>query len=155
MQSLVRGVLAIAVLVTTGMAAPFPDDENSFVIVFRDGHQQTFSMAEIARIEFRTSGRGEVGRGRFLGRWRVGDGAGGHFFINLDPSGEARMSMGPMNGTWTVVDGEARITWQNGWHDAIRKVGDRYQKLAFSPEKSFNDPPSNVTDAQNLEPQPN
>jgi hypothetical protein len=131
-------------------------DQNSLVIVFKDGHQQTFSMAEIARIEFKTPDTiPSVGRGNFLGKWRVGDGMGGHFYITLDPSGEAKKTMGVSHGTWSVVGNEARINWDDGWHDAIRKVGKNYEKVAFAPEKSFNDSPSNVTDAQNLQPQAN
>ena len=131
-------------------------DQNSLVIVFRDGHQQTFSMAEIARIEFKTPDTlAPVGRGTFLGKWRVGDGMGGHFYITLDSSGEAKKTMGVEHGQWTVVGNEARINWDDGWHDAIRKVGKKYEKVAFAPEKSFTDSPSNVTDAQNLEPQAN
>lgn len=135
---------------TTANAA----DQNSLVIVFKDGHQQTFSMAEIARIEFKTPDNlASLGRGNFLGKWRVGDGMGGHFYITLDPSGEAKKTMGASHGTWTVVGNEARINWDDGWHDAIRRAGKTYEKFAFAPEKSFNDSPSNVTDAQNLEPQ--
>lgn len=131
-------------------------DQNSLVIVFKDGRQQTFSMAEIARIEFKTSETAaSLGRGNFLGKWRVGDGMGGHFYITLDPSGDAHKTMGAAHGTWAVVGNEARIHWDDGWHDAIRKVGRTYEKAAFAPEKSFNDSPSNVTDAQNLEPQAN
>jgi len=138
--------------VATAVAA----DQNSLVIVFKDGHQQTFSMSEIARIEFKTpEPAASLGRGNFLGKWRVGDGMGGHFYITLDPSGEARKTMGVEHGTWTVVGNEARINWDDGWHDAIRKVGKKYEKVAFAPEKSFADSPSNVTDAQNLEPQAN
>lgn len=131
-------------------------DQNSLVIVFKDGHQQTFSMAEIARIEFKTPENVvSVGRGNFLGKWRVGDGMGGHFYITLDQSGEAKKTMGTAHGTWMVVGNEARINWDDGWHDVIRKIGKMYEKAAFAPEKSFADSPSNVTDAQNLEPQAN
>jgi hypothetical protein len=157
MRSTVAVLLALATLTIATEAIPFASDEShSLVIVFKDGHQQTFSMADIARIEFRGAAtQATTGRGRFLGKWRVGDGAGGHFFVTLEPSGEASKSIGAAHGTWTVVDGEARISWDDGWHDAIRKVGDKYQKVAFSPEKSFGDSPSNVADAQNTSPQPN
>lgn len=145
-------IFALLSLTTIVSAA----DQNSLVIIFKDGHQQTFSMAEIARIEFKTSDNAaSLGRGNFLGKWRVGDGMGGHFYITLDPSGEAKKTMGTAHGTWTVVGNEARINWDDGWHDAIRKIGKTYEKVAFSPEKSFTDSPSNVTDAQNLEPQAN
>ena len=148
-------VLAVLTLASVSLAVPVAaDEQNSLVIVFKDGHQQTFSMAEVARIEFKTSGAPSLaGRGRFLGKWRVGDGAGGHFFITLEPSGVAGKSIGASHGTWTVVNGEARIAWDDGWHDAIRKVGDKYEKAAFSPGKTFSDPPSNVTEAENTSPQ--
>lgn len=133
------------------------DEPNSLVIVFKDGHQQTISMADIARIEFRESGTGVpfAGRGRFLGKWRVGDGAGGHFFITLEATGQASKTSGAPHGTWTVVNGEARIAWDDGWHDAIRRVGDKYEKVAYSPGTTFDDKPSNVADAVNTSPQPN
>jgi hypothetical protein len=146
-------VLFLLSLAPIGVAA---DDQNSLVLVFKDGHQQRFSMADIARIEFKTSeNASSLGRGNFLGKWKVGDGMGGHFYITLDPSGEAKKTMGVAHGTWTVVGNEARIKWDDGWHDAIRKVGKQYEKAAFAPEKTFNDQPSNVTDAQNLQPQAN
>src|SRR5215469_1752107 len=149
-------LLTLAVLTSATQAVPAASDVHSLVIVFKDGHQQTFSMADIARIEFKgPATQSLMGRGRFLGKWRVGDGAGGHFFVTLEASGEASKSIGAAHGTWTVVDGEARISWDDGWHDAIRRVGDKYQKVAFSPEKSFSDSPSNVADAQNTSPLPN
>jgi hypothetical protein len=153
-------VLAAITLGSTSWAAPAPADEpNALVIVFKDGHQETISMADVARIEFKAASSATsasfAGRGRFLGKWRVGDGAGGHFFITLDPSGAASKSMGASHGTWTVVDGEARISWDDGWHDAIRRKGDKYEKLAFSPGTSFSDNPANIADAVNTSPQPN
>jgi hypothetical protein len=53
-----------------------------------------------------------------------------------------------------VVDGEARIAWDDGWHDAIRKVGTKHEKVAFEPGKTFSDEPSNITDAVNTSPEP-
>lgn len=160
MRSSIGIVLAAVTLFSPRLVIGAPaDDQNSLVIVFKDGHQQTIRMADVARIEFKSSsssnGGSLSGRGRFLGKWKVGDGAGGHFFITLEPTGEASKSMGASHGTWTVMDGEARISWDDGWHDAIRKVGDKYQKLAFSPGTSFDDKPSNVADAVNTSPEPN
>src|SRR5689334_23443825 len=156
MRSAVSVVFTLVTLTIVVGATPFANDEqHSLVIVFKDGRQQTFSMADVARIEFRSPTQAGVGRGRFLGKWRVGDGVGGHFFITLEPSGEATKSIGSAHGNWVVADGEAHISWDDGWHDAIRRVGDKYQKAAFSPQKSFSDTPSNVTDAQNTSPQPN
>ena len=75
-------------------------------------------------------------------------------YITLDENGEATKSIGAAHGLWTYVDGEARIAWDDGWHDAIRKVGTKHEKFAYAPGKSFSDEPSNVTDARNPNPQP-
>lgn len=130
------------------------DDQRRIVLVFKDGHQQSFRLEDIARIEFGQSTRtaSTVGSARFLGRWKVGDGAGGTFYITLKPEGKAEKTLGSHNGTWNVVNGEARVSWQDGWHDVIRKVGNKYQKAAFRPGSSFDDDPSNVADAEYTEP---
>jgi hypothetical protein len=119
------------------------------MIVFKDGHHQTLSP-DIARIEFKSSASTPIlGRNHFLGKWKVGDGAGGTLIMTLDRDGRARKSNSSPRGTWTVVDGEAHITWDDGWKDIIRKVGNKHEKVAFRPGKSFSDEPSNVTTATN------
>jgi hypothetical protein len=162
-RSAIVSFLTAAVLVSAScVRASAADDPNTLVIVFKDGRQQTISMADVARIEFKSSGSVSsgggssfAGQGRFLGKWRVGNGAGGHFFITLEPSGVASKTLGASHGTWMIVGGEARISWDDGWHDAIRKVGDKYEKAAFEPGKSFAENPTNVADAVNTTPQPN
>ena len=126
------------------------------IIVFRDGHQQSFPLAGIQSLEFEPAATKAfpLGRNHFVGKWKVGQGNGDYFFITLEEGGEARKSIGSSHGTWTVVDGEARIAWDDGWHDAIRKVGTKHEKVAFEPGKSFDDEPSNVTDAVNTSAQP-
>ncbi|MGA2216792.1 MAG: hypothetical protein ABSG51_01810 [Terracidiphilus sp.] len=128
-------------------------------IVFKDGHRQAFNLADIARIEF--PGGAEVSapasanlpsRGRFLGKWKVGDGQGTDFYITLDDSGDAKRSIGDMHGKWIYVNGEAHVTWDDGAQDAIRRIGSSYHKYAYSAEKSFTDTPDNVTDAHNTTP---
>jgi len=157
------------------------DDHGSMVVVFKDGHRQNLDVADISRIDFKTpalivfkDGRrpsipaadveriefentasaSVPGRNHFVGKWQVGEGNGSTFYITLEPDGKARKSIGPPHGTWTVVDGEARISWDDGWHDAIRKVGAAYEKRAYEPGRSFDDSPSNVTAARNTEPRP-
>jgi hypothetical protein len=96
-----------------------------------------------------------MGRNHFVGKWKVGQGPGaGDFYITLEANGEAHKTVGSDHGTWTVVDGEARISWDDGWHDAIRKVGTKHEKVAFEPGRSFSDDPTNVTDAVNTTAQP-
>jgi len=153
--NLVLGIIVLAAPIADSQRSfgP-PDDDDYIVIVFKDGHQQRFEMSDIARIEFKSSGF-TAGRGRFLGRWRVGTGTGETFVITLAPDGGARRSNGDARGTWVVSNGEARISWDDGWHDAIRRVGNGYEKAAFSPGRSFDDRPSNVTEAVNTELRPN
>jgi hypothetical protein len=185
MRGLARGVVVPATLLLAFAAAaakpaPSADDRSSVVIVYKDGHRQTLSMAEISRIDFRPPaalvykdghreklpadidriefGASEVtmmpGRAHFIGKWEVGEGNGDTFFITLEANGEAKKTHGEEHGTWTLVDGQARITWDDGWHDVIRKVGAKHEKVAFEPGKSFDDTPSNVTAAKNTEPKP-
>lgn len=154
-------------------AFPAADDRSSIVIVFKDGHRQSFAVTELTRIDFKGNAifkdghheklAGEIAdiefetpgqsasapsRGHFVGKWEVGDGGGHDFYITLEADGDAQKSLGAAHGTWTLVDGEARITWDDGWHDAIRKVGTKHEKFAYEPGKSFDDKPSNVTEAR-------
>jgi hypothetical protein len=148
-------LLILVLSAPTVFSNPEPkNDADSIVIVFKDGHQQTFRLADIARIEFNSPAESgsTMERGHFMGKWKVGDGAGGTFFITLRRDGSATKTLGSSHGTWTVVNGEARISWDDGWHDAIRRVGRKYQKVAFGPRKSFSDEPSNIADAEPTEP---
>ena len=160
----VLGTLGVAVIGAQAKRTPTPPSNGeSVVIVFKDGHQQSFPVADIARIEFKTPPLGvstvpaegpAVGRNHFVGKWEVGTGAGGTFHITLEPDGQAKKSIGSVHGTWIVVDGEARISWDDGWHDLIRKVGSKHEKFAYAPGKSYSDEPSNVADAKNTHPKP-
>jgi len=151
----VLGVLALLAPPAVPMLGATPDESlGSILIVFKDGRQQSFRLAEIARIEFSASvGLSTAGRAKFLGRWRLGDGTGSTFIATLEPDGRAHRDRGSERGTWTVVNGEARIKWDDGWLDVIRKVGGRYKKVAFSPGTSIEDKPSNIADAEYLETQ--
>jgi hypothetical protein len=162
------------------LASP-ADDHDTVVLVYKDGHKQSLAMAEISRIDFKSPssivykdghreklsaeidriefGPPEVvmtpGRGHFVGKWEVAEGSGGgRFFITLDANGDARKSIGSSHGTWTLVDGEARISWDDGWHDVIRKVGSTHEKRAYEPGRSFDETPSNVTAARNTQAKP-
>ncbi len=181
MRGLIPIIAVPAVLFTLAVAnvAASPlDDHDPVVIVYKDGHRQTLAAGEIARldlkapptivykdghreklrgdvdrIEFSESGASATtpGRSHFIGKWEVGEGNGGNFFITLNADGSAKKSIGSPHGTWTLVDGEARITWDDGWHDAIRKRGAQHEKVAYEPGKTFDDAPSNVTVARSTE----
>lgn len=89
----------------------------------------------------------------FVGRWEVGTGIGKQtFYITLERDGKATKSQGSPNGKWTVYGDEARISWDDGWHDVIRKAGNQYEKAAYAPGKSFTDSPDNITGATRTEP---
>jgi len=132
----------------------------SIVIVFKDGHRQVFNLADIARVEFPTANEAAAvnpdmpSRGRFVGRWVVGDGGGNTFVITLKDRGDAERSLGDIHGAWVYVNGEVRITWDDGAQDAIRKAGTKFQKYAYHAGKSFTDTPDNVTSAENTSPKP-
>jgi hypothetical protein len=145
-------------------APPAKSGSGNIVIVFKDGHRQTYNLADIVRVEFPggasvaedTSAESHAAppRGRFLGKWEVGDGSGNNFIITLNENGDAHRSLRSANGKWEYVNGEARITWDDGPQDAIRRVGTRFQKFAYAAGKSFTDTPDNVTDAHNTTPRP-
>ncbi len=89
----------------------------------------------------------------FVGRWEVGLGVASQtFYITLERDGKATKTHGSPNGTWTMFGDEARISWNDGWHDVIRESGDHYEKAAYAPGKSFSDPPDNIAGATRTEP---
>jgi hypothetical protein len=115
---------------------------------------ENIRIAEVLRIDF-NAGTPMFGRNHFIGKWEFGTGVGRDtFFVTLDRDGTAHKSIGSPHGTWTVVDGEARIKWDDGWTDVIRKVGDKHEKFAYEQGKSLNDEPSNVTEAKTLNSEP-
>jgi hypothetical protein len=122
------------------------------VITFRDGRQETYAMADIASVEYKDLTQPTIGTDYFLGKWEVGDGNSGSFFITLEPNGEAVRSLGASHGIWAIVGEEARISWDDGWHDVIRKAGDGHEKFAFAPSIALDDKAANVTAAWKTEP---
>ncbi len=152
-------VIAIAILFALPAAiAQTGSHPNSLVIVFKDGHRQTVNLDAIERLEF--PGAVPAGminvpgpsRARFMGKWEVGQGNGENFDIVLHEDGTAvRLMNGDREGGhWNYVNGEARVTWNDGWHDCIRKVGSEFKKYAYSESKTFESDPDNVTNARNL-----
>ena len=158
-------------------------DEKSITVVLNDGHQKSFALGDVSKFEFTggnmvVSQRGHqenipvssivridfnagvakslpLGLNHFVGKWEFGTGMGDQtFFVTLDRDGRAHKTIGSPRGTWTVVDGEARITWDDGWRDVIRKVGNKHQKFAYEQGKSLNGDPSNVADAKTLNSEP-
>jgi hypothetical protein len=143
-------------------APPAKAAPGSLVIVFKDGHRQTFNLSEIERVEFPGTGSaasadtpsGEPSRGRFVGKWEVGDGNGSNFYITLNEDGSAWRTLRSIHGKWAYVDGGAQVTWDDGAQDAIRRAGTHFQKYAYSAGKSFSDDPDNVTSARLTNPRP-
>ena len=162
MSKLTKLLCVIGVLAVIGAkASPMPkpasgDDDRSVVIVFKDGHRQTFRLSDIARIEFSTptTTTSSSSRAHFLGVWRVGVGGGnsGTFLITLKRDGVAEKTLGAHTGTWTVVNGEARCKWEDGWTDVIRRNGSQWEKAAWSHGRSLDEPPDSVAEAVYTEP---
>lgn len=160
-----RRIAGIVLIVASGLqvglasqsaAAQSADPTNTMVIVFKDGHRQTFNLADVAQVEFpggapNASATGMLPtRRQFIGRWEVGEGNGENFTITLREDGTASRSLGHDSGTWKYSNGAAEITWSDGWQDAIRKVGGWYKKYAYAEGKTFADSPDNVANARNL-----
>jgi hypothetical protein len=159
------GLLLLSIGSSCVQASPVSTDEGgTVVIVFKDGHRQSIPASSVTSMEFKSAAGNTIpialpstmmpSRRHFLGKWSVGEGNGNTFKITLEENGDASKSLGAAHGTWTYVDGEARVTWDDGWHDAIRKSGSKYEKFAYGPGKSFSDSPDNVTEAQNTSPRP-
>lgn len=164
MKRFVRLTRLVALLCLAGSLsqvaahAASKDTSGAIIIVFKDGHRQSFNLSDIARVEF-SGGASSASadsfrvpsRPRFIGKWECGDGQGNNFYITLNEDGTAYRSIGGVNGRWEYVDGEARVTWDDGRKDAIRKSGSQYFKFAYGEGKSFTDDPDNVAHARNLE----
>lgn len=169
-----RTIASVAALIAVSLcslpashaAPPSKSAPATIVIVFKDGHRQTFRASDIARIDFGGSSESAVAssadadlpaRGQFVGKWIVGVGGGNDdtFVITLKEDGSAKRSLGvDVHGRWEYVNGEAQISWDDGAQDAIRKAGSRFEKYAYSSGKSFSDTPDNVTFARNTTPKP-
>lgn len=176
-------LLAVFVLAAALAGLAQDHSSRSITVVFKDGHQKTVPIGNGSRIDFNgdgmvvthgkssetirtsdvsridfssSSGMGSTfGRNHFVGKWEFGTGVGRDtFFVTLDRDGHAHKTLGSTNGTWTVVNGEARIKWDDGWTDVIRKVGDKHQKFAYEPGRSLSQDPSNVADAKTLNSEP-
>jgi hypothetical protein len=154
--------LAIPATFAKTPAAPPRSGQGMIVIVFKDGHRQSFNLADVARVEFPVTAaeaadvtaNGVTPPRHFLGKWEVGDGTGNNFYITLQENGDAMRSIGNVHGKWVYVNGEAHITWDDGAEDVIRKAGSHYEKCAYNSGKFFTGTPENVTPAHNTTPHP-
>lgn len=86
----------------------------------------------------------------FEGRWWIGQPPTTTF--TLTARGRASKQPG-VGGTWEAVNGahgpEARISWSDGWKDALRPTGGgRVTKYAFAPGTGFEDAPVNAEAAR-------
>ncbi|HEV3443069.1 MAG TPA: hypothetical protein VG099_00435, partial [Gemmataceae bacterium] len=102
----VAGVSLIMLFTLAGVvarpAAPPRSAPGTIVIVFKDGHRQTFNLSDIERVEFPPAAlaAGDNGaasadappRGHYVGKWECGDGNGSDFYITLKESGDAMRS---------------------------------------------------------------
>jgi len=112
-----------------------------------------FAVLAVSLLAAQTSKSNSASPASFTGKWKVGMGVGsGTFTITLEKGGKATKTHGAPNGRWTVFGDEARITWDDGWHDVIRRAGNHWEKAAYAPGKSFSDQPDNIAGATRTEP---
>ena len=87
----------------------------------------------------------------FVGTWNIGEPhppGGRPFVMTLNADFTARKSHVPNSrGKWSIVNGEARVIWSEGWRDIIRQEGDRFRKIAFAPGTDFGGNPDNTAAA--------
>ncbi|MGD0546601.1 MAG: hypothetical protein ABR991_02090, partial [Terracidiphilus sp.] len=111
-------IFCLAVSPSFAATPPTPKSSHSqILIVFKDGHRQSFNLADIDRIEFPLASTPIAAgmpaspslpsRAHFVGKWEVGDGMGSTFTITLDDNGDAWKSLNHVRGHWVYVDGEA------------------------------------------------
>jgi hypothetical protein len=141
---------------TKNSAPKSKPEQDSVVITFKDGHTQRYPLADVAKIEFEspsTTPTETSSSGHFLGTWKIGN-SSENFTITLKRDGQASKTINNFtsSGAWKVIGDEARITWEDGWHDTIRRAGNRYEKVAFRPGKTFTDSPDNIEDAKTNDP---
>lgn len=157
---LVCGTAALCVISssaqTKSSAIKSKPDQDSVVITFKDGHSQRYPLADVAKIEFdspSTTPSETSSSGHFLGTWKIGN-SSERFTITLKRDGQASKTINnyTTSGAWKVIGDEARITWEDGWHDTIRRAGNRYEKVAFGPGKTFSDSPDNIENAKTNDP---
>jgi len=112
-----------------------------------------FAVLAACLVAGQTSKTAPVSAATFVGEWQVGLGvAGQSFTITLEKDGKATKTHGSPDGKWVVYGDEARITWNDGWHDVIRRAGNHWEKVAYAPGKSFSDQPDNIAGATRTEP---
>lgn len=156
------GLLTLAAALPALASTNAAERGNTIVITFKDGHQQSYPLADVAKIEFKTqpaaapakkadAGEDAAARHRFIGQWTVGDRGSNRFTFTFAEDGSATNTVDGGHGTWSCVNGEARVNWDNGWHDIIRKVGNKYRKFAFVPGTGFDGKPDHVADAEKNE----
>lgn len=82
-------------------------------------------------------------KGFFVGQFDCGD-----VVITLNADFTARKNKRNPQGKWEFRNGEARIVWDDGVRNVLRRVGEgRFQKLAWKPNVSMDSPPFNTTAA--------
>lgn len=149
-------LLLLIICLIPAAPAQAKDSPGSLTVVFKDGHRQSISLADIERLEFPAAVPAGLisvpgpSRAHFIGKWEVGQGNGMNFYITLRDDGTAWRSLGNVRGTWQYVNGSAEVTWNDGAQDAIRKVGVWYRKFSYPQGRTFADSPDNVTNARNL-----
>jgi hypothetical protein len=91
----------------------------------------------------------------FLGRWQCGHGTGGtgEFIMTLNRDGTVHKSHVPaVSGTWSCVQGAARIHTSDMWRDILRRTPEGVIKFAYNEEPGVlpDSRPTNYSIAEKL-----
>ena len=78
--------------------------------------------------------------GVFVGQWDCGN-----VVITLTEDFTARKNKPNPLGKWECVNGEARIAWNDGVRNVLRRDGEGFRKLTWPPGVSLDSPPSNIS----------
>lgn len=74
----------------------------------------------------------------FVGIWACTD-----VLITLNYDFTARKNRAKPMGRWEFVNGEARIFWDDGVRNVLRREGEAFRKLCWAPQVDMDSPPTN------------
>lgn len=76
------------------------------------------------------------------------------FEVTLEPGGRAwSAANGPgtkTRGRWRLMDGAARIEWDDGWRNELLRTGDGWTQKTWAPGTASSDPPVKTVPASKL-----
>jgi hypothetical protein len=88
----------------------------------------------------------------FAGKYQITEGGRKAFVLDLRADGRAMKSHAPQTrGAWLATADQVFVVWTDGWRDWLLKQDNGFEKRAFAPGSSFQDPPVNPGIARSIE----